>query len=318
MNQKSIIPLILIAVIAFVGYKSAFVVSETEQVIVTRFKKVVREPIKKPGLYFLMPFVESPNYFPKNLQGWDSDPDQIPTNDKTYLWVDTFARWEITDPRVFFETVRNTETAKARLDSIIDPAVRNIITDYKLIETVRNDPSIEMAVVHETGGRSEYTTYSIEKGRSNITAVILEQATPKIQKLGIRLVDVKIKRVNYVEQVREKAYERMIAERKQMAEEIRSEGRGEAQKMLGKRDRELKRITSEAYQEAQKEIGSADAEAAKLLAEAFGHDPEFYSFVKTLEIYRESLDKSSLILSTDSELFKYLKGYSTENARSAQ
>lgn len=313
MNQKYIISfLVILAILGFVGYKSAFVVGETEQVIITRFNQIVREPIKDPGLNFKIPFIEDANYFPKNLQGWDGDPDQIPTNDKTYLWVDTFARWEIADPRKFFETVRNTEIAKARLDSIIDPAVRNIITDYKLIETVRNDPEREMTLINQNEQDSEFTTYAIEKGRGKITVAIQNQAKPKLEVFGINLVDVKIKRVNYVDQVREKVYERMIAERKQMAEEIRSEGKGEAQKILGKKDRELKKITSEAYEEAQKEKGKADAEAAALFAEAFGRDPEFYSFVKTLEIYREALDDSSLILSTDSDLFKYLKGYSEE------
>ncbi len=313
MNPKIFIALIIAGFIAVAGYASAYRVGETEQVIVTRFKgQIVREPVKEPGLHFLVPWAEQPNYFPNNLLRWDGDPDQIPTNDKTYLLVDTFARWKIADPKLFFESVRNIDTALARLDGIIDPAVRNIITDYRLIETVRNDPEKTIKVMIQGKERSG-SEYSIEKGRGSITAEILKQARPKLEVFGIKLVDVKIKRVNYVEQVRVKVYERMIAERKQMAEEIRSEGKGQAQRILGEKDRELQKIRSEAYEEAQRLKGTADAEAASLYADAFGKDPEFYSFLKTLEIYSEALGKdSSLVLSTDSELFKYLKGYSSE------
>lgn len=312
MNPKIFVALIVAGLLAVAGYTAAYRVGETQQVVVTRFKRVVREPVKDPGLHFLVPWAEEANYFPKNLLRWDGDPDQIPTNDKTYLLVDTFARWKIVDPKLFFESVKNIDTALARLDGIIDPAVRNIITDYRLIETVRNDPEKTIKVVIQGRERSG-SEYSIEKGRESITNEILKQAAPKVKVFGIKLVDVKIKRVNYVEQVRVKVYERMIAERKQMAEEIRSEGKGQAQRILGEKDRELQKIRSEAYEQAQELKGEADAEAAALFANAFGKDPDFYSFLKTLEIYSEALNKdSSLVLSTDSELFKYLKGYSSE------
>lgn len=310
MKSRAII-LVIAVVVILVGFASAYIVDETEQVVVTQFGKVVGNTKVEPGLYFKVPFIQHTTYFPKNLLQWDGDPGQIPTLGKTYIWVDTFARWRIVDARTFFETVNNTTSARARLDDIIDPAVRNLITENKLIEAVRK--SNRELDTYETGLEDikERPTYKIETGREEITSRILKQAQPKLEKFGIEIIDVKIKRINYVEQVRDSVYSRMIAERKQIAEKFRSEGKGEARKILGEKERDLKRITSEAYREAQIIKGKADAESTKLYAEAFGVDPEFYSFTKTLEIYNEALDKeSAMVLSTDSELFKYLKRYS--------
>lgn len=310
MKSKAII-LFAIVISALLVYTSAYVVDETEQVVVTQFGKVVGKPKMESGLYFKIPFIQNTNYFPKNLLQWDGDPGQIPTLDKTYIWVDTFARWRIIDPIKFFQTVNNTTRAQGRLDDIIDPAVRNLVTENRLIETVRQ--SNRELDTYELGLEDveKRQSYKIQIGRDKITKQILEQAQPKLSKFGIELVDVKIKRVNYVEQVRDSVYGRMIAERKQIAEKFRSEGKGEAQKILGEKERDLKQISSEAYKIAQEIKGKAEAEATKLYAEAFGIDPDFYSFIKTLQIYNDALDKdSSLILSTDSEFFKYLKGYS--------
>ena len=303
-----IIPLILLGFIVFGGF---YTVDETEQVVVTQFGKVVGKPKTEPGLNFKIPFIQSVNYFPKNLQEWDGDPGQIPTLDKTFIWVDTFARWKIVDPLKFFQTVSNMTGAQSRLDDIIDAAVRNFITSYPLIETVRRTnrelDTFELGL-EEIGDKRPLG--SVEVGREKINKGIMAQAQPKMAKFGIELVDVQIKRLNYVEQVQKSVFGRMIAERKQIAEKFRSEGQGEARKIEGYKERELKRITSEAYKTAQEIKGKADAEATKTYAEAFGLDPDFYSFVTTLDIYRETLDKeSSLILSTDSEFFKYLKGY---------
>jgi len=265
MKSKFVFLGVAVVAILFV-FTAAYVVDETEQVVVTQFGKVVGKPKTESGLYFKIPFIQNATYFPKNLLEWDGDPGQIPTLDKTYIWVDTFARWRIVDPIKFFQTVNNTTSAQGRLDDIIDPAVRNLITENRLVETVR---------------------------KTN------------------REVDTYDKRINYVEQVRNSVYGRMIAERKQIAEKFRSEGKGEAKKILGEKERDLKRITSEAYRKAQILKGKADGESTRLYAEAFGIDPDFYSFVKTLEIYDDALGKdSSLLLSTDSEFFKYLKGYS--------
>jgi len=292
---------------------SVFIVDETEQIIITQFGKVVGSPIKEPGLYVKVPLIQEVNYFPKNLLQWDGNPGQIPTLDKTYIWVDTFARWKIVDPVKFFQTVNNTVSALARLDDIIDPAVRNFITSYSLIETVRKSAreldTFEIGMM-ENKKYELQSSFAIKTGREMIMKGILEQAQPKLAQFGIELVDVKIKRINYVSEVRDSVYTRMIAERKQIAEKFRSEGHGEAQKITGEKERDLKRIASEAYRKAQELQGKADAEATRIYAGAFGADPAFYSFIKTLEVYNEALGKdTSIVLSTDSELFKYLKGY---------
>jgi membrane protease subunit HflC len=316
--KSSNVIIVLIVIIGIAFYASAFVVDETEQVVVTRFGKVVGDPKTEPGLNFKIPVFDIANYFPKNLQQWDGESGQIPTLDKTYIWVDTFARWRIIDPVKFFQTLGSTVNAMGRLDDIIDSATRNFITSYPLIESVRQgnrtlvfDVEGKDDVLVQSGQRMEATSYQIEFGRGKITQGIKNQAQPKLFEFGIELVDVKIKRINYVEEVRSTVYDRMIAERKQIAEKFRSEGRGEAMKWLGKKEKDLKKITSEAYRTAQEIKGKADATVTKTLAQAYGKDPEFYSFIKTLETYDSTFDdKSSVVLSTDSEFFKYLKGYS--------
>jgi membrane protease subunit HflC len=309
MKNKGILIVIVMAAAAFLVYNAAYTVDETQQVIITQFGRIVGTPKTDPGLRFKVPFIQQANYFAKNLLDWDGDPGQIPTLDKTFIWVDTFARWKITDPVKFFQTVNNQFSAVGKLNDIIDPAVRNFITSYSLIETVRKSSrSLDTSDV-ETEDRIR-TSYAVNVGREKITQGILKQAQPKLAQFGIELVDVKIKRINYVEQVRKSVYGRMIAERKQIAEKYRSEGKGEAQKILGERERDLQEITSEAYRTAQEVKGKADAQATIIYAEAYGIDPDFYSFVQTLEIYDQSLDeKNTLILSTDSEFLKYLKEY---------
>ncbi len=309
MKIKGIL-IVVVAALLILGFSSYYIVDETEQVVVTQFGKVVGEPKTDPGLYFKVPFIQNTTYFPKNLLEWDGDPGQIPTLDKTYIWVDTFARWKIVEPIKFFQTVNNIISAMGRLDDIIDPAVRNFITSYSLIETVRTSNRPLEAIEKDKDKKKQRKMFAITTGRVEITKGILKQAKPKLAKFGIELVDVQIKRINYVEQVRKSVYSRMIAERNQIAEKFRSEGNGEARKILGEKERDLKKITSEAYKKAQEIKGRADAEATIIYAKAYGVDPEFYSFTKTLEIYNEALDKeSSLMLSTDSEFFKYLKGY---------
>jgi membrane protease subunit HflC len=310
MKFKGPIILIVLLVVGVVVYQSAYIVDETQQVVVTQFGRIVGSPVVSPGLKFKVPFIQAANYFPKNLLDWDGDPGQIPTLDKTFIYVDAFARWKIVEPVKFFQTVNNPFNAIGRLNDIIDPAVRDFITSNRLIEVVRN--SNRELDTTELGREDEQTqrrpSMVISIGRQKITEGILKQAQPKLAQFGIELVDVKIKRINYVEEVRQSVYARMIAERKQIAEKFRSEGKGEAQKIRGDKERELKLITSEAYRVAQEIKGKADAESTKLYAEAFGVDPEFYSFVRTLEIYRESLDeKNSLVLSTESEFLKYFK-----------
>ena len=312
MNLK-IIAGAIAALIVVAAFMCAYTVDETEQVVITKFSKVNRT-VPDPGLHFKIPVIERAVIYPRNLQEWDGDPGEIPTKDKTYIYVDTFARWKIVDPVLFFKTVGiDSRLATNRLNEIIDPAVRNLITSNRLIETVRNT-NRELDTFEEgleDIQQKKPSTFNVTIGRSQIDEMILKQAQPKLDKFGIALVDVKIKRINYREEVRQSVYDRMIAERKQIAQKFRSEGAGEAKKILGDKELDLKRIISEAYRKAQKIKGKADAESTRLYADAFGLDPEFYSFVKTLEIYNEALDKgSSLVLSTDSDLLKYLKGYS--------
>ena len=309
MKSKGFI-LIVAIVIIFIGFSSAYVVDETEQVVVTQFGRVVGDPKLAPGLFFKIPFIQQTTYFPKNLLQWDGDPGQIPTLDKTYIWVDAFARWRIIDPVKFFQTVNNLTSAKSRLDDIIDPATRNFITSFSLIETVRlSNRELDTFEIGLEDVKKEQTA-RITTGRDKITKGILEQAQPKLTPFGIELVDVKIKRINYVEQVRESVYGRMIAERKQIAEKFRSEGKGEASKIIGEKERDLKQITSEAYRTAQELMGKAEAESTRIYAAAYGLDPEFYSFIKSLEVYNDTLgEESTLILSTDSDFLKYLKGF---------
>jgi len=315
MKTRGFLVIALIAA-AVVLYESAFVVSETEQVVITQFGRIVRDPITDPGLKFKIPFIEKATFFPKNIQEWDGEPGQIPTLDKTFIWVDAFARWKIVDPVKFFQTVNNRSNAVSRLNDIIDPAVRNFITSYKLIDAVRkSNRELDTSEVGlEDQEKKPQSHYVISLGREKITQGILEQAQPKVSQFGIELVDVKIKGINYVEEVRKSVYDRMIAERKQIAEKFRSEGKGEAQKILGQKERDLQQITSEAYRISQEVKGKADAEAAKIYADAYGIDPDFYAFTQTLEIYNESLNKdASLLLSTDSDFLKYFKGISPKS-----
>jgi membrane protease subunit HflC len=313
MRAKFLIIPIIILLIAF--FSSAYTVDETEQVVITQFGKAIGEPKTKAGLYFKVPIIQQANYFPKNLLEWDGDPGQIPTLDKTFIWVDTFARWKIVDPLKFFQTVNNEMAAQARLDDIIDPAVRNFVTSYPLIETVRMT-NRELDTFDVTVGKNmeKRELPKIKMGREKIINGILEQASAKLSGFGIQLVDVAIKRLNYVEQVRRSVYGRMIAERRQIAEKFRSEGQGEARKIEGNREKELKRITSEAYKRAEEIKGKADAEATKIYAKAYGKDPDFYSFLKSLDVYKKTMDKDTfLVLSTDSDFLKYFKGYGAIN-----
>jgi len=312
MKNKGLLIIVPVIIALLLVSGGVYTVDETEQVVVTQLGRAIGEPKKEPGLYFKIPFIQNANYFPKNLQEWDGDPGQIPTLDKTFIWVDTFARWKIVDPLVFFQTVNNVTSALGRLDDIIDPAVRNFITSYPLIETVRRTNrklgTSELGVEEEMKDKRRLGT--VKFGREKITKGIMDQAQPKLAKFGIELVDVKIKRINYGEEVQRAVFGRMIAERKQIAEKFRSEGKGEARKIEGDKVREMKRITSEAYKTAQEIKGKGDATATKIYAKAYGRDPDFYSFVNTLDMYKETLDKeTSLILSTDAEFFKYLKGY---------
>jgi membrane protease subunit HflC len=305
-SKALIIPLVIVL---FVLYQGIYTVDETQQVVITQFGKPVGDPITKPGLNFKVPFIQAVNYFPKNLLQWDGDPSQIPTLDKTYIYVDTFARWKVVDPLKFFQTVNNVVGGLARLDDIIDAAVRNFIAKNPLIETVRwTNRELDVSEIGVKQVAHKRVMAEITTGRQNIVKGILDQSNPKLKEFGILLIDVQIKRLNYVEEVRRSVYGRMIAERKQIAQRFRSEGEGEARKIEGDRERDLKEITSGAYRTAQEIKGKADAEATLIYARAYNNDPDFYSFLQTLDIYKKTMDKDvTLVLSTDSDFLRYFK-----------
>ena len=306
---KTIVLIAAAAVIVLV-FASAYVVDETEQVVITQFGKMVDEPVTTPGLNFKIPFIQKTTYFPKNLLTWDGDPGQVPTRDKTYIWVDTFARWKIVDPVKYFQTVNNEFAALERLDDIIDPAMRNLVTSYPLVESVRNSSrSMDTFESEDYDEKQKRVQYKINLGRDEITKRIVKQARAKLSPFGIELVDVKIKRINYIENVRQAVYNRMIAERNQIAEKYRAEGKGEASNIRGEKEKELQVIKSGAYKTAQILKGEADAKATQIYADAYSVDPDFYEFLKAMDVYKETMTKeSTLILSTDSDFMKYFKG----------
>ncbi|MDO9464995.1 MAG: protease modulator HflC [bacterium] len=301
--------IILIILIAMSGVM--YVVDETKQVVITQFGKPVGNPIATAGLHFKKPFIQKARYFEKRLLEWDGDPNQIPTKDKKYIWVDATARWKIIDALKFLQSVNNEMGAHSRIDDIINSAARDAVTSHLLVETVRNSNRI-VDEVKEVGKDVIITDEALERievGRNKLEEIILRDAKELAPKYGIELVDVRIKRINYVEDVRRKVYDRMISERKRAAEQYRSEGQGRRAEIDGQRGKELKLITSEAYRTAEGLKGKADAEVIGIYAEAYNQAPEFYSFLKTLETYRKTIDETStIILTTDSDYYKYLKG----------
>ncbi len=308
MKPTSVILTIVVVLLLIAANSALYVVDETEQCIITQFGEPVGEPIREAGLHIKIPFIQKATYFPKQLLEWDGDPNQIPTADKKYIWVNTFARWRISDPLKFYQSVNNEINAQSRLDDILDGVTRDLITQSNLIEVVRNS-NRKMVALGESEEVVEITDVGqVEKGRMEIQRLILEKAREIVPQYGIDLVDVEIKHINYIEDVRKKVYERMISERRRIAEKYRSEGQGERAKIEGMRQKELQRIESEAYRRAQEIKGEADARAAKIYADAYSRDPEFYSFLQTLQTYREALNKNSvLFLKTDSDFLKYLK-----------
>lgn len=296
----------LIAALIVLG-SAAYVVNETEQVVITQFGDPVGDPVTNPGIHFKVPFIQAANYFDKRFLEWDGDANQIPTKDKRYLWVDTYARWRIVDPLKFFQRVRDERGAQSRLDDIIDGETRNSLARNNLVEVVRSTNRAPEDVLVESEEETAILE-EIEKGRIGITQDILEQASKRVEDLGIELIDVRLKRINYVEEVQKDVFERMIAERKRIAERYRSEGEGEAARIRGERDRDLKKIQSEAYREAQEVRGKADGEAADIYAEAYNRDAAFYAFTKSLETYEATVDpQTTLVLTTNSDLLRFVK-----------
>lgn len=310
-NIKSIVVVIIAALVVGVLVSAAFIVNETEQVIITQFGKPVGRPITDPGIHFKIPVIQKANFFDKRYLEWDGDKNQVPTKDKRFIWVDTYARWRIKDPLLFFQRVRDEKGAQTRLDDILDGETRNAIAKHVLVEIVRSTNREYRMSDQILGADETYSLAQIQDGREKITRDIIKAAAPRILELGIELLDLRFKRINYVEEVQKKIFERMITERKRIADKFRSEGQGEASKILGDKERELKKIQSEAYRKAQEIIGKADAQATAIYAKAYnqsGESREFYRFLKTMETYYNTLsEKDWLILSTEGDFFKYLK-----------
>jgi len=308
-HALGIIIVVALFVTALTLTGALFVVNEVQQVVLTQFGRPVGDPIVAPGIHFKIPYMQTANYFDKRYLEWDGAANQIPTKDKKFIWVDSYARWRIVDPLLFFQRLRDESGAQSRLDDILDGETRNSIANHALVEIVRTS-NREFERSDDLGETEESDILQeIIFGRNQITREILASAAPQLASLGIELVDLRFKRINYVEAVRNKVYERMVSERNRIASKYRSEGQGESASIRGQKERELKGITSEAYRQAQEIVGKADAEATRIYAEAYNQDPEFYEFIKTLETYGDTFDEETwLILTTDGEFFQYLKG----------
>ena len=307
MKRRVLVLATVLAALLF--YLSVYTVSETNQVILVQFGRPVGGVVTVPGLHLKVPLIQVVHRFDKRWLEFDGDANEIPTKDKKYIWVDTYARWRIQDPLRFYQAVRDEHGGQSRLDDIVDGETRNAVASYDLIELVRSS-NREFQLTEELAGiGSAEAMTTITTGRQKIASQILEKAAKITPEFGIELVDVRFKRINYVETVQEKVFERMISERKRIAERSRSEGQGRAAEIRGQKERDILAATSVGYKTAQELMGAADAKAALIYARAYGKDVDFYQFLKAMETLNSSLDsKATLILSTDSELFKYLKG----------
>jgi membrane protease subunit HflC len=307
--MRAVAFIVLGIVVLIVLISSLYVVREYEQVIITQFGRPVGVPVDTPGLKVKAPLVQKANRFEKRFLEWDGDPNQLPTKDKRFVWVDMYARWRITDPLLFFQRLRDERGAQTRLDDILDGETRNAIANHNLLEVIRN--TNREAEQSELELRDETGLESIRVGRDSIRMEILANVQPRTADLGIEILDVQFKRINYVEEVRQKVYERMIAERRRIADRFRSEGEGEASRIRGEKERELKLIQSEAYRQAREIRGDADADATRIYAAAYDQSQEtrsFYEFLQTMEVYKNTLDsETSLILSTDGDFYKFIK-----------
>jgi membrane protease subunit HflC len=307
MRNAIIIGVALVVLLTLLG--AFYVVQEYEQVIITQFGKPVGDMVNTPGLKLKLPIVQKVNRFEKRFLEWDGDPNQLPTKDKRFIWVNTYARWRISDPLLFFQRLHDERGAQTRLDDILDGETRNAIAKYDLVEVVRS--TNRTPVPTEAEEEDEKTLDPIATGRNEIREEILRNAQSRIGDLGIEILDVQFKRINYVDEVSRKVYERMIAERRRIADRFRSEGEGEASRIRGEKERELLRIRSEAYRQAEQIKGRADAAAARIYASAYDRSPDtrgFYEFIKTMESYPAVMDSTSqLILSTDAEFYRFLK-----------
>ena len=307
MTPKTVTQLVGLVLILVVLSSATYQVQETNNVIITQFGNPIGEAVTEPGLHFKMPFIQKTNYFEKRFLEWDGSPNQVPTKDKRFIWVDTYARWRIVDPLRFFQRLTDERGAQSRLDDILDGETRNSVARWDLIELVRSNNRNPDDVLVESEEEAAILE-EIEMGRGNIAAEILERSAVRTADFGIELLDLRLKRINYVAEVQQDVFARMIAERQRIAEEFRSEGQGEAARIAGERDLELLRIQSEAYRASEELRGVADGEATGIYSDAYNADPDFYAFTKSMETYEATMDSTTtFILGTDNELLRYLE-----------
>ncbi|MGE3541800.1 MAG: protease modulator HflC [Candidatus Tectimicrobiota bacterium] len=334
MNRIAAPLLMLVILVGLIAGGTFYQVDETEMVVVTQFGEPIREPVTTPGLHFKVPFIQTIRRFDKRVLEWDGLPGQIPTLDKRFIVLDTSARWRIADPLRFLQSVGDERSAQSRLDDLINSAARDVVSSHLLIQAVRSFarelPTEDLgegsvadeqrsAAVAAGGVKADVAATNVlptaqdvapeeRLGRDRLTELMVKRARENLPNLGIELIDVRIKAINYVREVEQRVYERMISERRRIAARFRSEGDGASAKIRGEKERELDRLRSEAYRKAQEIIGKADAEAARIYAEAYGQDTEFYAFFQTMEAYKQTLQKNaSLLLSTESDFYQYLK-----------
>jgi membrane protease subunit HflC len=308
--------LVLLGAAAFVLISSVYTVSEVEQMIITQFGKPVGEPVTTAGLKVKIPFIQQVNPIEKRVLEWDGNPSDMPTKDKLYISVDLFARWRITDPLQYFLRIRDERSAQSRLDDILGSETRNAVAKHELIEIIRTTkdrvPLRDTLLTDAERDLNMGALVPIQKGRKLVEQEIFASAAEKVEVFGIELLDIRFKRINYNESVRPKIYDRMISERRQIAERFLSEGNGEAARIRGNRVRDLNKIQSEAYRQVEEIRGLADAKATEIYASAYNKNSEavaFYEFTRTMESYKFIIaENTTLVLSTDSELFKFLKG----------
>jgi len=313
MSPRTIAALVVIGIAAVLVAASTYTIDEVEQAVIVQFGAPVGDPVTQPGLHFKLPFIQEVRRFDRRLLSWDGDPNQIPTRGEQFISVDTTARWRIADPLVFMQRVQNERGAQLRLNDILDSVVRDFISASDLVEIVRSkDWKIseeDLERVQVAGEEDEeILLQEVKTGRQELMREVLTQAQSQMPEYGIELVDIRIKRVGYVESVQQRVFERMIAERQRMAEQFRSEGQGRAAEIDGQTQKQLAQIQSEARREAEVIRGRADAEATRIYSEAFGADPEFYAFFRTLESYDESLGEDvTFVIGGNSDYFRYLR-----------
>tara|TARA_B000000532_G_scaffold181808_1_gene148108 strand:- start:359 stop:1288 length:930 start_codon:yes stop_codon:yes gene_type:complete len=306
LNLLKGISLIVVVLLLLLFGGAFFIVNESEQVVITQFGEPVGDPITEPGLNFKIPLIQKANYFDRRFLAWDGEPKQVSTRDKRFININTYARWRISDPLKYAQRLFDETKAQNRLGAILEGATQNEIANHDLIELVR---STNREYISSGNDNDQNKKAVIERGRDALRAAILELAKERTSDLGIEVLDFQFKRINYVPEVRNKVYERMISERKRIAEEFRSQGAGESARISGQKDRDLKEITSDAYRRSQEIKGRADAEAANIYARAYNKDANFYKFMKTMDIFKDALDKeTTLVLTTDGEFLRFLNG----------